>query len=638
MAVVTTRILASALVGGILVGSVASAQSPSRSPVLPAARLASFSPGALAGYVVDERGDAVPNAVVSALGSTTTVVTTDDRGRFEFGTLAPGPYLLRVHLAGFVAPRASTIHVSPSARATTSIALRRVGAPVTLTAGVSGGTMEAADKADVDAEQPEAAATAEAPAKVESETSWRLRHARRGVLKEAAIPADWLVEVEEANDWSAGDMLDAIGSPARAATNFFIDTPFSGQINLLTSGSFNSAQQLLSVENLSNNSAYVRVGAPVGEQGDVSVRGAVSRADISSWIVAGAYATRAPARRRHDIGLSYATQRYDVANPLTRRDALDNAREAGAAYAYETLVVSSALALTYGAAYSRYDYLEQRNLFSPRFEITLTPTEGMRVSAAATRQALAPGAEEFLPPGDSGVWLPPQRTFSAIDGGTSFDAERSSHLEAAVERDFGKTTVAFRAFTQRTDDQLVTLFGGDLPGRSAALGHYLVGNVGTADAQGCRAAVRTLLAGRVHGSVEYTMATAQLRPGDDARLLMLVAPSTVRLGRESIHDVSTTIETEVPETATKVYVLYRVGNGFAQSAPGPNARQGAVDGRFDVQIRQSLPFMNFSTARFEMLIAVRNLFRESSTTQSIYDELLVVRPPKRVVGGVTLKF
>ena len=57
-----------------------------------------------------------------------------------------------------------------------------------------------------------------------------------------------------------------------------------------------------------------------------------------------------------------------------------------------------------------------------------------------------------------------------------------------------------------------------------------------------------------------------------------------------------------------------------------------------MQVRQSLPFMDFSTAKWEMLVAVRNFFRETAADQSIYDELLVVRPPKRIVGGLTLKF
>ena len=43
--------------------------------------------------------------------------------------------------------------------------------------------------------------------------------------------------------------------------------------------------------------------------------------------------------------------------------------------------------------------------------------------------------------------------------------------------------------------------------------------------------------------------------------------------------------------------------------------------------------MDFSSAKWEMLVAVRNFFRETTADQSIYDELLVVRPPKRIVGG-----
>jgi hypothetical protein len=39
-----------------------------------------------------------------------------------------------------------------------------------------------------------------------------------------------------------------------------------------------------------------------------------------------------------------------------------------------------------------------------------------------------------------------------------------------------------------------------------------------------------------------------------------------------------------------------------------------------------------------MLVGVRNLFRDSLSETSIYDELLVARPPKRLVGGLTVKF
>ena len=117
---------------------------------------------------------------------------------------------------------------------------------------------------------------------------------------------------------------------------------------------------------------------------------------------------------------------------------------------------------------------------------------------------------------------------------------------------------------------------------------------------------------------------------------LVLEPASLRLDREHIHDVSTSIETEVPETATRVIVLYRVSNAFARAAV--QAQGPSFDARFDVQVRQSLPFMDFSNAKWEMLVAVRNFFRETAADQSVYDELLVVHPPKRIVGGLTLKF
>ena len=45
-------------------------------------------------------------------------------------------------------------------------------------------------------------------------------------------------------------------------------------------------------------------------------------------------------------------------------------------------------------------------------------------------------------------------------------------------------------------------------------------------------------------------------PAEGTKLLLLVAPSALRPVAERIHDVATTIQADVPETATKVLVLY----------------------------------------------------------------------------------
>jgi hypothetical protein len=88
-----------------------------------------------------------------------------------------------------------------------------------------------------------------------------------------------------------------------------------------------------------------------------------------------------------------------------------------------------------------------------------------------------------------------------------------------------------------------------------------------------------------------------------------------------------------------VLVLYRASTGFAHPAlPGTDAEGPGIDSRFDVQVRQSLPFMSFYGAELEMLVAVRNFFKSVDADQSMLDELLVINPPKQIVGGVTLHF
>jgi hypothetical protein len=92
----------------------------------------------------------------------------------------------------------------------------------------------------------------------------------------------------------------------------------------------------------------------------------------------------------------------------------------------------------------------------------------------------------------------------------------------------------------------------------------------------------------------------------------------------------------VPETATRVAATWKVNSAFARRSP--LLGEASSDARFDVQVSQRLPFLSSTGADWEFVFAVRNLFRDGEAVGSIYDELLVIRPPKRVVGGVLVKF
>ena len=609
--------------------------------------LASLAPGAIQGVVQDEKGLPVAGAMVSALGISSAFAVTDRGGRFELRTLSPGPYLLRAHLTGFVASRGQLVDVRPSALVSSSIAIRRIAVlppayPV-LAAGIGGGAAEPA------AEPTDDGGSTTTIDDDHGEVAWRLRHARRGILKEVTVPDEIIAGDNPPNEHVFGDpgFFGRSASVARSTvTNLFGATPFSGQLNLLTTGSFDTPQQLFTTNNFERSVAYLAVGAPVGEHADWTARAALTQGDIASWIVAGEYTTRAPARHRYDLGLTYSTQRYDGGNFAALRGVTDGSRNAGAIYGFDTFSITPRITLTYGSRYARYDYLDDRSLLSPRVSLTVQPAEHFRVSTMISHREVAPGAEEFLPRID-GIWLPPQRTFSSLINGRPLEAERNNHVEVEMERDLASSTLSIRAFRQHVSDQLTTLFGVDMPGAPAAhVGHYFVHSSGDIEASGLSAGLRTVIASRVHGAIEYSLTRAQWDPSPDVAYMLVLAPSAVRTGSEHIHDVSASIETSVPETSTHVLLLYRISNGFAH--PGTAVRPGGafvpaieppeLDARFDVQVRQSLPFMDFSSAKWEMLVAVRNFFRDAAADQSIYDELLVVRPPKRIVGGLTLKF
>jgi len=201
-------------------------------------------------------------------------------------------------------------------------------------------------------------------------------------------------------------------------------------------------------------------------------------------------------------------------------------------------------------------------------------------------------------------------------------------------------TIAVRAFEQRIDNQTVTVFGLRQPDSApSALGHYYVGAAGDAEIHGVGVTFTHALLDNIRGSVDYSVSTAdwtgRAEPIEYAVLTRWV-PSAVRPNRERIHDVTTSLDTVLPYSATHVVVLYKLNNAFAANARQNN--EAEFGSRFDLRVTQALPFMNFRTSQWEMLVGVRNLFHESLANTSVYDELLVVRPPKRLVGGLTVKF
>ena len=634
-----TGLLAAAAIVGVTGASVSAqttdlrAMGPRAAGFTPVFQQSRLSLGSIQGIVSDERGGPLSGALVSALGGVTSAMaTTDIHGRFVIQPLAAGDYVLRVRLAGFISSRREGVRVGPAPVEVPKIQMHRLTAataeasPLTarpiLTAGVTLPT----------GENP----TAESDN--HTETAWRLRHIARSVLKQTG-------DVVSIADAAAEQPVPA-GSPsifgrafdnaANMAASFFTATPFSGEVNFLTTSALGAGPLLFS-DFVPRGVAYMSIGAPAAS-GRWDVRASMSQSDVSAWVIAGTFTSRIATSHDSAFGVSYSTQQYQntIARPVSLAAVADESRNAGEIYGSDRWTVSPTFALEYGARYAHYDYLRRRSLLSPRIGFTVTPFTNTRVIANVAQRMLAPGAEEFLPATTVGPWLPPERTFTPLEG-ENFRVERARFFDIGVEHEFDGTYVlGVRRFQQRVDNQIATLFGLPVQGGPKSPGHYVVANAGGLDAEGWAVRLSTAPSQRIRGSIDYSVARAHWVSRGDMAAIAVWAPAAIRARTEDVHDLTTSLETDVPHTATRVFLLYKVNNAFARPAtPG----HLALDYRFDVQVNQALPFMPFSSAaRWEVLVGLRNLFRDPNEAGSIYDELLVVRPPKRVIGGVLIRF
>jgi hypothetical protein len=585
--------------------------------------------------VIDDHAQPLAGVVISALGGSAAFAVSDKNGRFVLRDLSAGPYLVRAHRQGYAPARARIVQVTMSPR-DISIALTKVAAqtapPQVLEAGLVGTVPNPAD---------EPASSDDNDTEDHGELAWRLRHMRRSVLKDVNSTPLGTATNAPGTDGSLTALARAVGSPVRVASDFISDFPVNGQINLLTTTSFDRPQSLFSLDNgLPSSIAFVSLTAPTST-GKWEVRGGTTQGDLSSWIVAGSYSWQ-PTGSSHSYraGMSYAMQRYFGGNADALAAMADGRRNAGEMYAFDRWAVTPRLDVTYGARYSRYDYLDHETLFSPKASVTVMPLPrgALRLRGTVSRRAIAPGAEEFLLP-STGMWSPPGRTFSPASVRAGFRPETIDHLEIAAEQPIADDVViGVRAFRQQVDDQIVTLFGVSLPDTAGTnIGHYYVGNAGDVDARGWGVSVSRTVTDRIHASVDYTQADAHwLRPSRGTASVALVAPSVIRRRFETLRDLTTAVESEVPGVDTRVFVIYKVNSGFTRGTADRLAPQAGS--RFEVEVSQALPFLNFSSAQWEMVVAVRNLFHEDLLDASVYDELQVVRPPKHVVGGVTVRF
>src|SRR5262245_6636885 len=559
-----------------------SAQAIRPAPVL-VGRQAGALGGQLRGMVRDEAGRAVTGASVVALGAAPVPVQarSDTAGQFLL-SLPPGDYILRATRDGYVSTYREPVRIQSSTLLERNITLVRMGATVPgpiLLAGTGPAEIP------VLREEP-AVPDGKEEDHPHNETAWRLRHlpptALRDVAAAAALPdsqtSNFFRPRTSIVDW-------VMGQPARAATSFFSNTDFTGQLNFLTSSALAPGSGSWVPTELPHSVAYAALGAPVGTSGDWKLRGGMS-AGMSSWAVVGEYAARDDSAHAFSMGLSFSSQLSENGSDVAPTAVNDRARSVGGLYGFDRWQIQPALELSYGLRFDRYDYVTGSEFLSPQIGFRVLVLPGTHLMVNASQQTFAPGADEFLPP-PGGPWLPPERTFAPLLPTGSFHAERVRNYEVGIDQQLWRggmaPTVGLRRFQQSASDQVATLFGLD---SGTGEGQYYVATPGSVRIDGWIVRATARVSPNVGGTITYSTGDADWAPGAESMTIVGVASSVVRVGSERLHDVTTSIDANIPETATKVRVGYRLNSAFSQ--PNPDGRTPVMRGRFDLELRQPL--------------------------------------------------
>ena len=191
-----------AIVGSMVVAGLAGSPppalaQPAAARPVPDARVGQLAvslAGNLEGSVTDERGAPLTGAMVSALGSTTAVAVTDQRGWFVMRSLPSGSYMVRAHMTGFAPSRRQLVEVRATSSTRVSATLQRSASALSPSAQpptpppppkiMAAGLAPVGLDFDPLAIDPLRAQNGPGGAGEDgSEKDWRIRHLPRSVLK-----------------------------------------------------------------------------------------------------------------------------------------------------------------------------------------------------------------------------------------------------------------------------------------------------------------------------------------------------------------------------------------------------------------------------------------------------------------------
>jgi len=550
--------------------------------------------GGVVGWVENTQGVPVSGAVVSLFGrgirGGSLVTLTDSAGQFALPSLPAGSYTLRAIGNGHQPAAARKVTVLPNQESLFTVSLAPEGDPASMAVSTTSASEDDSS-------------TTVSP----REWRWLVQHRRRSVLEaDGHSTSDAAPVTSAAPPAPDGRLADLVGRVE------FLSSPL-----VLANGADAPA-----LEGGSSMGA-VKLGGHFDDGGSWNLGGLLAESSTTTWRMAAEFIVSPTDGHELEAGAGFGTRDLRLGATDVEGGGLDT-RSLGAIFVKDNWTASEHLDAAIGMRYSFVGFIADHNYLDPFASITVRPDRQTAIRGSVASHTLAPGGDLLTV---ATLSSSPELALARLD--ERVRAERAVRVDLSADRNLGSaTTVGAFSFYEDVRDQMLNAYGGDARGQVLR-----ISNIGSVLVRGVGVTASRQFGPNVHTSVAYTYGQSERDPDNFSGLGLGGAYHLARF-----HDVVARVETMIDATDTRLAAYCRLNSLHATEGDPRDGRSPLVTTRFDVQLTQGLPFLQSLTrAEWEVLLSVRNLSYETSEAGTL-DELAVVRPPNRVLGGVSVRF
>jgi hypothetical protein len=411
---------------------------------------------------------------------------------------------------------------------------------------------------------------------------------------------------------------DAAAQLARVSDSISNDlelSGLSGRVELLTLPAGASAQE--AEGSMPNGAGLVRVSGYLTEDLAFALTGLAAESAATTWRAGAEFELTAGGRNTIEVGAVYGT-RFNAATLPFGAEVMDR-RSVGAFRLVHAMKLFDNVTTRAGGRFVDAPFLgSSARSIDPEFSFLVEDPYGDREDARSyvrfdfAGDTLFPGLEVVTSESDLIALSEGLPRFAM-----GFEPQRTWNRAVAVGyRDSG-TRLEARVLDQSVTHALLLL-------PSRAIGAPYVEN-GSRN----RVQVGTLMA-------EKTFAGGQAQAGVEYGYGRFGADGSDRL--RDFHQFTTRFDAYLRSSGTGIAIFHRFHEGAAVANYDGPARPRERAQRYFVELRQDVPFVpEFIGADMALLVSLRNLYYDDVERRSI-DEFAVSAPPRRITGGIRVKF